>query len=263
MRATSSSTARTASVTSSSRVRSRTEARTWVESVRCVVRSRTSPASLRRASARSRRRSGRSPSARRLRKSASTLWWKPGSSSSRAMAYLKSMRQRTASAARRSDRPSRNCSTQTVASWAGEMPGRPSRGHQPAKSSSHHSPSRRSLAHIAVVPSGLLARAICAVRDGTCSPERGRSDNGHLDNCIGLRNSPSMPADHAGAPESSKIPDRVKLIRQRGRLRHERCSTHTRKWPQRPAPSERQHPRTCLPCRRCPTRIRATGTETL
>lgn len=23
----------------------------------------------------------------------------------------------------------------------------------------------------------------------TCSPERGRSDNGHLDNCIGLRNS--------------------------------------------------------------------------
>ncbi|GGV06165.1 hypothetical protein GCM10010211_85920 [Streptomyces albospinus] len=62
--------------------------------------------------------------------------------------------------------------------------------YQPAKSSSHHSPSSRSLTHIAVVPPGLLARAICAVRDGTCSPERGRSDNRHLDNCIGLRNSP-------------------------------------------------------------------------
>ncbi|MEV6993820.1 hypothetical protein AB0N87_32250 [Streptomyces sp. NPDC093228] len=44
------------------------------------------------------------------------------------------------------------------------------------------------LTHIAVVPPGLLARAICAVRDGTCSPERGQSDNGHLDNCIDLRN---------------------------------------------------------------------------
>ncbi|WP_406398428.1 hypothetical protein OH805_05580 [Streptomyces sp. NBC_00879] len=50
-------------MTSSSRVRSRTAARTWVESVRCVVRSRTRPASFRRAGARSRRRSARSPSA--------------------------------------------------------------------------------------------------------------------------------------------------------------------------------------------------------
>jgi hypothetical protein len=98
------------------RVSSRTAARIWVESVRCVVRSRTRPASLRRATARSRRRSARSPSARRSRKSASTLWWKPGSSSSMAKAYLKSTRQRTASAACRSDRPSRNCRTQTVAS---------------------------------------------------------------------------------------------------------------------------------------------------
>ncbi|WP_435599831.1 MSCRAMM family protein [Streptomyces sp. C10-9-1] len=65
--------------------------------------------------------------------------------------------------------------------------------------------------HIAVVPPGLLARAICAVREGTCSPERGRRDNGHLDNCIGRRNHPSMPVDHAAAPRNSKIPDRVKL----------------------------------------------------
>jgi hypothetical protein len=99
--------------------------------------------------------------------------------------------------------------TQTVASWAGERPGRPSRGYQPAKSSSHHSPSSRPLTHIAVVPTGLLARATCAVRDGTCSPERGRSDNGHLDNDIGLRNNPTMPRGHAGTPGNSKITDGV------------------------------------------------------
>lgn len=72
-----------------------------------------------------------------------------------------------------------------VARWAGESPGRPSRGYQLAKSSSRHGPPRRSLTHIAVVPPELLARAICTVREGTCSPERGWSDNGHLDNCIG------------------------------------------------------------------------------
>ena len=50
-------------------------------------------------------------------------------------------------------------------------------------------------------------------------PTRGRSDNGHLDNCIGLRNSPSMPADHTGAPGNSKIPDRVKLRQTERRSR--------------------------------------------
>lgn len=34
--------------------------------------------------------------------------------------------------------------------------------------------------HDAVVPPGLLAHAICAVKDGTCSPEWGRTDNEHL-----------------------------------------------------------------------------------
>lgn len=97
-----------------------------------------------------------------------------------------------------------------MASWAGERPGRPSREYQSAKSSSRHSSSRRSLTHIAAVPLGLLARSICAVRGGTCSPERGQSANGHLDNCIGSRNTPSMLTDHADAPGSSKIPDRVK-----------------------------------------------------
>ncbi|MFJ8856711.1 hypothetical protein ACIRJP_42265, partial [Streptomyces sp. NPDC102437] len=33
-----------------------------------------------------------------------------------------------------------------------------------------------------------------------------------LDSCIGHRNHPSMPVDHAAAPGNSKIPDRVKLM---------------------------------------------------
>lgn len=144
---------------------------------------------------------------------------------------MKSMRQRTASAACRSDNPSKNCSTQTVASWAGERPGRPSRGYQSAKSSSFHSPSRRSRTHIAVVPAGLLARATRAVRDGTCSPERGRSDNGHLGSCIGLRNSPSMPDEQAAAPGNTKITDRVKL-RDRSPPKHPALSPARRNAPQ-------------------------------
>ena len=130
VRASSSGAARTASVMSSRRVRSRTAARTWVESVRWVVRSRTSPASFSRARARSRSRSARRSTSSRSRKSPNTLWQKPGSSRSRPSAYLKSIRHRTASAASRSDRSSRNCSTLTVASCASETPGRPSRGYQ-------------------------------------------------------------------------------------------------------------------------------------
>lgn len=179
-------------------------------SVRCVVRSRTTRGSLG-PSMRSRRRLARSPSARRSRKSASTLWWKPGASSSVAIAYLKSMRQRTASVACRSDNPSRSCSTQTVVNWAGERPGHPSRGYQSAKSSSHHSPSSRSLTHIVAGPPGLLAHAICTLRDGTCSPERERRDN---------RNDPSLPPDHVVAPGNSKILDRAKLRAMRLPVRH-------------------------------------------
>ncbi|MFF2385713.1 hypothetical protein [Streptomyces sp. NPDC058108] len=97
---------------------------------------------------------------------------------------------------------------------AGLVPqGRPSLGYQSAKSSSHHSPSSRSRTHIAVVPRGLFSRATCAVRGGTRSPERGRRDNGHLDSCIGRRNHPSMPVNHAAAPGNYKIPDRAKVRR--------------------------------------------------
>ena len=61
-----------------------------MEPVRCVARSRTSPASFSRASARSRSRSARpSSSSSGSRKSPSTLWRKPGSSRSRPRAYLK------------------------------------------------------------------------------------------------------------------------------------------------------------------------------
>lgn len=45
------------------------------------------------------------------------------------------------------------------------------------------------LAGLAVVSSGLPARAICAVREGTCSPERERRDDAQPDSYIGLRNS--------------------------------------------------------------------------
>jgi len=61
------------------------------------------------------------------------------------------MRQRTASAAWRSDRFITYRSTQTVASCAGESPGLPSRGYQAVKSSSLHRPPRQSRIHIAVV----------------------------------------------------------------------------------------------------------------
>jgi hypothetical protein len=121
--------------------------------------------------------------------------------------------QRTASAACWSDRPSTNCSTQTMASWAGERPGRPSRGYQPAKSSSCHSPSNRSRTHIAVVPSGLLARAICAVRDGTAH-RNGNGGTTHTPTAASAcGTASSMPVDHAAAPRDSKIPNRIKLRR--------------------------------------------------
>jgi hypothetical protein len=106
--------------------------------------------------------------ASRSRKSPSTLWWKPGSSNSIPSAYLTSMRQRTASAASRSDQPWTNCCTQT--------PGRPSRGYQGAKSSSVHKPSSRSRIHMAAVPFGLLARAARAVASGIAAPGHGRTD---------------------------------------------------------------------------------------
>lgn len=78
----------------------------------------------------------------------------------------------------------RSGSRDAAARPANRRAGHSSRGYQSAKSSSCHSLPRWSLTHIAVVPPGLLARAIYTVREGTCSPERGWSDNGRLDSCI-------------------------------------------------------------------------------
>lgn len=101
-----------------------------------VVRSRTSPATFSRARARSRSWSARPSFRRRSRKSLSTLCWKPGSSRSRPSAYLKSIRHGTGSAAPRSERWSRNCSTLTVARLRRRESRRPVPGYHAAKSSS-------------------------------------------------------------------------------------------------------------------------------
>ena len=57
----------------------------------------------------------------------------------------------------------------------------------------------------------VVARATCAVREGTSSPERGRSDNEHLDNYIGHQNSPEHDRWSPPPPGNTKITDRVKL----------------------------------------------------
>lgn len=133
-----------------------------------------------------------------------------------------SMRQRTASAACRFDRPSRNRGTPTVAGWAGERPGRPSRGYRSVKSSSHHSPSA------GLAPPSPSYRPDCSparpARSGRGPAHRSGDGarNGYLDHGIGLRNSPSTPGDHAAAPGSSKIPDRVELRTPNG-MSHLAC----------------------------------------
>lgn len=98
----------------------------------------------------------------------------------------------------------------TVASWAGDSPGRPSRGYHEAKSSSRHSPSSRSRTHIAAVPRGLLARAICAVRAGPSRLERRDKDTGspHAQR-MAFISKPIIPVEKHDPPAIPKIPDRV------------------------------------------------------
>lgn len=57
------------------------------------------------------------------------------------------------------------------------------------ESSSHHGTSNRSCIHITAVPLGLLVRAICVVRDETCSPERTRRVNRHPNDYIAAEQS--------------------------------------------------------------------------
>ncbi len=103
------------------------------------------------------------------------------------------------------DRSSRNCRTQMVASWAGESPGRPSRGYQPAKSSSHHSPVQP-VSHPHRVRTARVARP-CDLRGqrrdlltGTGTERQRTPRQLHRSS----KQPPSMPADHAGPPGSQR-----------------------------------------------------------
>jgi hypothetical protein len=198
--------ARTASVTSSRRVRSRTAARTRAEPVRRVVRSRTSPASFSRA--RARPRAGRPAVLQQpVTEAAGHATAETG------IVELKAERVLEAGPAAHGlgSVTAGQCSTLTVASCAGEIPGRPPWGYHPAKSSSLHSPSGRSRTHIAVVPAGLPARAIRAASAGTPTPGRGRTDISHSSG-ISRDSCPRKTGPQRGRSQpNTKIPDRVKL----------------------------------------------------
>jgi hypothetical protein len=105
-----------------------------------------------------------------------------------------------------------------VASWAGEIPGRPSRGYQAAKSSSSYRPSSRSRTHVAVVPAGLLARAICAVSSGTSTP----GGDGSTSRAPHVSRRTHCPRKTGPPPQqrqpNAQIPDRVKLRELRRRF---------------------------------------------
>ena len=131
--ATALSAARRVSATSSSRFSTRMAASTCVESVRCWPRALSQPRARQRSSSLSSRSSSALPASRRSRNSLSTEKSKPGSVSSRLSRYFQSMRARTASAAWRSARFSRNCMIVTNASRHGGKPGWPPRGKQGGK----------------------------------------------------------------------------------------------------------------------------------
>ena len=127
---------RSASVAHPRRTVARTRASTWVESVRCRPRALSSPRLLQRSSNRSSSNPSAPPSSRRERNSQSTEASNPGSVSSSPSRYFQSMRARTASAAARSERSSRNCRTVIRASRQGAKAGCPLRGYRSAKSAS-------------------------------------------------------------------------------------------------------------------------------
>ena len=104
--------------------------------MRCRPRALSSPRAWQASSSSCSRRSSALPASRRERNSHSTEWSKPGSASSSPSRYFQSIRARTASAARRSGRFSRNCRMVTRASRHGGSPGWPSLGNRSAKSAS-------------------------------------------------------------------------------------------------------------------------------
>ena len=92
----------------------------------------------------------------------------PASSSSKPRQYFQSTRPRTASAACRSVRSSQNCSTVTIASCAGLIPGLPRTGYAAAKSaSSYHEPSSSRIRMASDPPLRNALFATRAVSSGT------------------------------------------------------------------------------------------------
>jgi hypothetical protein len=86
------------------------------------------------------------------------------------------MRPRTASAACRSDRFSANCNTVTIASWPGEIPGRPRTPNASMNAPSVNTSPSSSRTRIASAPRGNAARATNTVCPGTSGSTRGRND---------------------------------------------------------------------------------------
>ena len=171
-----SSAARTVSPASSSRFRPRIAASTCVESVRCRPPALTRPSPFSRSSSRSRIFRSRSLATSRARNSLSTEKSKPSSSRGRPRQYFQSSRPRTASAACRSVRFSVNCSTVTIASCAGEIPGFPRVPYAaPNASSSYQLPSS-SRARIASDPFRNAFLATLTVSAGTSGHGRGCID---------------------------------------------------------------------------------------
>jgi hypothetical protein len=105
----------------------RMAAQTWGASVRCCPRACSRPSSRQRLRRVSGSRAPPSPSPRRSRHALSPEKWKPGSVSSSPRSYCQSIRPRTASAAWRAARCSRNGMTVTRARGHGAKPGGPAR----------------------------------------------------------------------------------------------------------------------------------------
>ena len=164
------------SPTSSRRLSTRMDASTCVASVRCRPRALSSPRAWQASSSLPSSRSSALPASRRERNSHRTEWSKPGSVSSSPSRYFQSMRARTASAAWRSGRFSRNCSRVTRASRQGGRPGWPSLGKRSAKSASAKMAPSSSRRLSSGLPLRKAALATRAVPSGTGSIGVGLSD---------------------------------------------------------------------------------------
>src|SRR4051794_15723504 len=143
------------------------DARTWVASVRCRPRALSRPRAWQASSSLRSRRSSALPSSRRARNSHKAEWSKPGSVSSNPSRYFQSIRARTASAARRSGRSSRNCRMVTSARRHGGRAGWPSLGNRSAKSASAKMAPSSSRSLSRGLPLRKAARATRAVSSGT------------------------------------------------------------------------------------------------